>query len=432
MITEVIEMTKSELEKELNEVIAKTEKASNEKFEAQKKELSGKITALEKELADIKEKEKNTSSFSNPKVIVKEAKPNFKQMLGMWGVAEAIGKKERKGTLEVLKKYSDDTKDERVKHTIGYILNSKGGESVEARKDFEYNAKSVGLGSLLEGSELAGADVDRSDFIELLRPKTSVQGLPFRRIGLINGQNKLNKAKSGSSASHVGSTSSISESNQTFEQVRFSAKKIASLSILDNDILRLGDPSIYNLVADDLILGIRQEWDRALLNGTGGAYEPLGLLNISGNSFSRTSSPDSVKIGKDLRKAKKQLADYNVIETNPFWITRAGMKIAIENQYSTAQEQMRYAQQLETAGTLIGYKLITSNNIPTGTDNSIILLNVPDFVMAEGYGITLDTSVDYKFNTDQTAIRGIFAYDFQPRHAKALCTITSVNDWETA
>lgn len=440
----IIEMTPAELEAEKSQAkeeatkgIKDTVDSLNKKLEefkkAQKEQAEKK--AEEETLKEKQAKDKELAEKQKQGVLTNPEKTQVKVMaksyntLGMWGAAHALGRKNRRTAIEELNEYYKSSNDEAVIATLGYMSKSLNSATPNGNQSFINSAKSIGIGDLVSGGELAAPDVD-SDYIELLRPTNSVQAIAgLRRINLVNGQAKINGTLTGANAYHVGSTETT-QSDATFRQIKLSAKKVAALSLIDNDILRLGDQNVYNIISDDLISGLRTEWDRGILVGTGSDHEPVGLINAAGNTFSATGSESAITIGKDLRNAKKLLQDDNVRMDAPVWVMRPSMRTSIEDQYSTNKDQMHYAARLETDGKLLGYPVVTTNNMPSGSDQEIILMDASDVVLATGYGIVVDATDQRYFENDQTAIRGLLSYDVGYRHQESICTITGVNAWE--
>lgn len=445
---EIIKMTPDQLKSEVETAtksIQDTLDAKEKELETVKADANSKeevTKSLQKEIDDLKLEQKTLKDkqltekqsqgiFHNPNEPIK-VKAKKVNELGAWGVLQGIAMKENRNVMEVAKSYYETSKDETIPAVLNYMKNSLQSSTTTEYNTFMDRVKSIGLADLVSGGELAAPDVEQSDYIELLRPLNTVQGTPsFRRIGLVNGQAKINGTLTGTNAYHVGSNATLTPDNMTFRQIKFSAKKVAAFSVIDNDLLRLGDANIYNIVSQDLIEGITSEWDRGIILGEGSNFEPVGLVNIAGGSFARTSTPDSIKIGKDLRKAIKTLQNANSRLVAPVWYMRPAMKTAIEDQYSVNKDQMGYAARLESDGLLMGFPVVTTNNIPSGANNVVILMDTADFVIANGYALTVDTSDQRYFDSDQTAIRGIWTYDTAIRNVGNICKITTVDDWET-
>ena len=414
-MSEVIETTSEELEKTLTDA---KEKAKEEASTEYQKEVS----ELRKSINDLKQKE---GSFTNVKVKNEKVYP-----LGKWALASALGAKERKSAVEYLGEKYKSSPDNSIAATLQYINKSKASAESSGSDKFMEQAKSIGIGDIASGAGL-GDPLATSEIVDALRPSNAVQGMAgIRQIQLVNGQAKIN-VNNGMTAYHVGSASTT-DSNATFDQRVLSAKKVAGLSVIDNDRLRFGDVNLEAQIEADIIAAIRQEWDRGVLNGVGSNFEPEGFLAAAGNSFTRATSPDATKIGKDLRKAKKQLQDDNIPAGQWYWVMRDATRTSIEDQYSTNQDSMRYAARLENDGTLMGYPVITSNNMPTGGDHSVLLVAAPQVYLGLGYGITIDMDSSRYFENDQSAIRGVLSYDVAYANPEAICKIGSTSDWETA
>lgn len=414
-----IKTTSEELEQTLTEERQKAKEEATNEFGSKLSEME---KSFNQKLNDMKQKQ---GSFTNVKVKNEKVYP-----LGKWALASALGAKERKSAVEYLGEKYKETSDSSIAATLQYMNRSKASAESNGSEKFMSQAKSIGIGDIASGAGL-GDPLATSEIVDALRPSNAVQGMAgIRQIQLVNGQAKIN-VNNGMTAYHVGS-SSLTENNATFDQRVMSAKKVAGLSVIDNDRLRFGDVNLEAQIEADIIAAIRQEWDRGVLQGTGSNYEPEGFLVAAANSFTRATSPDATKIGKDLRKAKKQLQDDNIPAGQWYWVMRDATRTSIEDQYSTNQDSMRYAARLENDGTLMGYPVITSNNMPTGSDHSVLLVAAPQVYLGLGYGITIDMDSSRYFENDQSAIRGVLSYDVAYANPEAICKIGSTSDWETA
>jgi HK97 family phage major capsid protein len=450
MTPEELEQTKSEAvktvkeqleakEKELSqmsgnsELIAKMQEQIEELKTAQEKALEGakEVEKSEEVKTTVKadQSQKRQDMFKRP-IEVKDSK--F-PVLGTIALATALGVQQRKTALEVLNDHikSNSYTDVAYK-AIRYMENASKGIQ-NGHNNFINQAKSIGMGSILEGAGLGAPDAD-AELIQALRPENSIQSMTglYKEVRLTNGTAKVNIVDNGMSAYHVGSKSGGNESNAGLGQRILNAKKIAGLSVIDNDRLRFGDFNVASEIEQDIMNGIIQEWDRGFLDGSGSDHEPSGLIVSAGNSFTRTTSPDATKIGKDLRKAKRQLQDDDIKLLSPAWVMRPATRTAIEDQYTSNKDQMHYASRLESDGTLMGYRVITTNNMPTGTDHCVLLVDASELILGLGYGIVIDVDSSVAFDNDQTKIRGLFSYDLAYKRTNGICKIGSTSDWEDA
>ena len=444
MTPEELEQTKSEAVKTVKEQLDAKEKelsqmsGNSELIANMQKQIEELKTAQSKALEDAKELEKSEEAKTTVKADQSqkrqdmftrpiEVKDSKIPLIGTVAVATAMGYKQRKSALEVLNDHYKATNDQNVYKAVNYMANASKSFAGKY-ESFVNQAKSIGMGSILEGAGLGAPDAD-PELIQALRPENSVQAMSgYKEVRLTNGSAKVNVVDTGASAYHVGS-SSLTESNAQFGQRILTAKKVAGLSVIDNDRLRFGDINVALEIEQDIIAGVQQEWDRGILLGSGSNHEPAGLVVSAGNTFARESAPDATKIGKDLRKAKKQLQNDNIKMIAPAWVMTPAMRTAIEDQYTSNKDQMHYAARLESDGTLMGYRVITSNNI----DNSqVLLVDASELILGLGYGIIVDVDSSVAFDTDQTKIRGLFSYDLGYKRTNGICSITSTSDWETA
>lgn len=129
--------------------------------------------------------------------------------------------------------------------------------------------------------ELVGTDHRGQDFIGPLRDSLIVRRLGLRVLSGLTGNVSIPKYGTGLSASWVAENQAIPESQMTFDAVTLTPKHVGALTSWSRQLALQSNPSIEQLLRDDLAYAIGAEVDRAIIAGTGGV-EPLGLLNTEG------------------------------------------------------------------------------------------------------------------------------------------------------
>ncbi len=83
----------------------------------------------------------------------------------------------------------------------------------------------------------------------------------------------------GSTAYWVPENGTITASQPTFGQKLLTAKKLATLVPISNELLEDSDPDVEGVVRDDIAQTMAREVDRVVLYGAGANGEPLGVYN---------------------------------------------------------------------------------------------------------------------------------------------------------
>ncbi len=141
-------------------------------------------------------------------------------------------------------------------------------------------------------------EVYANEIIELLYPATVVYNLGARRLGMENGNLNIPKLKTGSRAMFTGENRSIPKSAPKFGNLKLSAKKLTALIPMSNDLLRSTNFDNDVIVGQDVTKQMALGVDYGAFLGTGGEFQPLGLLHNK-----HVQSIDVTSIGADYASA---------------------------------------------------------------------------------------------------------------------------------
>ncbi len=139
--------------------------------------------------------------------------------------------------------------------------------------------------SLIAGTgTLGGMTVETSNlgdqFIELLRNRTAVMRLGARSLMLDNPVT-IPQQNAAGQTNWVGETTASTLSTGNFTQITLTPKGISAFQQYSKQLLATSNPSIDQLVRDDITQIIALAIDLAALHGTGSS-QPTGIANISG------------------------------------------------------------------------------------------------------------------------------------------------------
>jgi HK97 family phage major capsid protein len=124
-------------------------------------------------------------------------------------------------------------------------------------------------------------------FIELLRAKLVVRRLGVNVMEDMHGNFALTRQNGTNTVQWVGEGASATPSNLTFDNVVFTPKLAIATTIYSKQFMMQSSISVEEKVNNDLARIMALEWDRVILNGSGGS-QPLGILNnttIQANSL---------------------------------------------------------------------------------------------------------------------------------------------------
>ncbi len=282
-----------------------------------------------------------------------------------------------------------------------------------------------------------------SEVIELLRPKSVVRKLGARTMPLLNGNLTIPRLKGGAVVGYIGADSDMPATEQQFDDLQLTAKKLAALVPIANDLIKYAgvNPNVDQLVVADLTSAIGAREDKAFIRDDGTANTPKGLRfwALAGNVIPASDGSTLQKVETDLSKAILALegADANMLQ--PGWIM--------------APRVFRYLEALQNAnGTKVypelannmlkGYPVGKTTQVPVNlgagmNESEIYFADFGDVFIGEEETLEIDYSKEatYKdsegnlvsaFQRDQTLIRVIAKNDFGPRHVESIAVLTGV------
>ena len=299
------------------------------------------------------------------------------------------------------------------------------------------------------GGNLVQTDLMDQDFIEFLRNNGVMLQLGVRTMpGLVG--NVAIPRRSGVASTYYLSTqtTAITQSESTFDQVTLAPKNLAALSKYSRQTLLQGTPGIEELVRRDLTDGINLAIDLGILNGSGSAGQPTGIMQTSGiGSVAMGTNGAAVTLEKivDLEAAVMNvngavnpgnvayLTNYKVLAA--LKKIRAGGSTTGDGPFLFNTDGSTLGRG-PTPGTLNGYPLAPTNQVPSnlvkGSSGSVCsALLMGDFSQAivgfwgNGLEITVGEDAD-DFSKALTSVRGIVTYDVAVRDPKSFAAILDI------
>lgn len=305
------------------------------------------------------------------------------------------------------------------------------------------NTLETSAGGVLVPSNLS------SEVIELLRPKSVVRRLGARTLPLSNGNITIPRLKGGAVVGYIGADDDIPASQQQFDDLKLTAKKLAALVPIANDLLKYAgvNPNVDQIVVADLTSAIGTREDKAFILDDGNSNTPKGLRHwaVQANKIAASDGSTIQKIDTDLNKVILALegADANMI--TPGWIM-APRVFRFLTSMRDGNGNKVYPE-LDN-GMLKGYPVGRTTQVPINGDadgkpadkanaSEIYFVDFGDLFIGEEETLEIDYSKEatYKdpdghvvsaFQRDQTLIRVIAKNDFGPRHVESIAVLTGV------
>lgn len=205
-------------------------------------------------------------------------------------------------------------------------------------------------------------DFRGGDFIDVLRNKSSVMAAGATVLSGLSGDVKIPKKVTAASASWVGESSAVSESEMTASAVTLTPKTVGAYTDVTTQLLSQASIDIENLIREDLAQAIAIAMDKAALEGTGSNGQPTGILNVTGvnqvANFAAANPTFAEVVGLETA-----VAEDNALMGNLAYILPSSMYGALK----TTEKASGTAQfVVEPQGTINGYNAIVSNQATAG------------------------------------------------------------------
>jgi HK97 family phage major capsid protein len=248
----------------------------------------------------------------------------------------------------------------------------------------------------------------------------------------------------GSAATYVGENANIALTEPTFRDVTLSAKKLAAIVPISNDMLRFPTMNADRFVQEDLVAALAQKMDLVMLRSAGTAFEPKGLrqyaLDVAGeNVFNANATVNLTNVTTDLGKMELALHNANMPAVRPTWIMSWRSKVFLGN-IRDGNGNFAFPE-VNASMTLRGKPIRCTTQIPTnlggGTNESeIYLVEFSQFIVGESTGMEVSvadgaayhngSAVISGFSQDQTAIRALVQHDTGLRQLAAVVLMQAV------
>jgi HK97 family phage major capsid protein/HK97 family phage prohead protease len=299
------------------------------------------------------------------------------------------------------------------------------------------------------GGNLVATDLMADEFIEALRNNSIMLGLGVRTMTGLVGNVAIPRRASVASTYYLGSeVTAITQSESTFDQVTLSPKNLAALSKYSRQTLLQGTPGIEQLVRRDITDGINLGIDLGVLNGSGSAGQPEGIMQTTGIgsvALGTNGGPITVESLVDLEE--QVLIDNGALNRdNIAYVTNAKVLAELKKLRAggstTGDGTFLVNNQLDALGrgatptSVNGYPLYVTNQVPSnltkGSSSGVCsAMLMGDFSQAmvgfwgNGLEITVGEDSD-DFSKALTSVRGIVTYDVAVRHPESFAAILDI------
>ena len=249
-------------------------------------------------------------------------------------------------------------------------------------------------------------------YIDGLRNKLLARTLGARVLSGLRGNVSIPKYGTGVTSGWVAENTALTSSDMTFSSVGLTPKHVGALSEMSRQLIQQSDPSIEQLLRDDMSFAIAQAIDLAMIAGTG-TTQPLGIIGTAGIQTSSLATVTWTAILAMLGLAENANCQPNA------WLTTPNAAKVLRGTLKSATAGSDYLLQ---GGSMAELPVAISKQIPLATAKNQMILGDFSQVLL-GVWSELDIVVNpYEataFARGGVAVRAMATVDVAVRHPAA-------------
>lgn len=312
--------------------------------------------------------------------------------------------------------------------------NGREARGFYAPDSFWGGRRDLTVGTATAGGHLVGTDHLGDQFVDALRARLVFSELGARFMTGLRGDVAIPKLATGVSAGFVAENGATSEVNAVFSQITMSPKSLGAFSDVSRLLMIQSDPSVEQIVRDDLLNAIAQKIEDVAIEG-GGSNEPTGIIGTAGiGSVAIGTNGGSLTWDAITDLVKEVEVDNAAINGNSLaYLTNPKVK---SHMASTPKVASTDSVMLLDApwNSLYGYDLAITNNVPSdltkGTLTTASAMIYGDFSqLMMGFFSTPDILIDpyTAGSTGAVRIRVMQEMDLAVRHAQSFAACLDID-----
>ena len=291
---------------------------------------------------------------------------------------------------------------------------------------------------LTQGTATAGGhvtpDVHRGDlFIDALRDNSIVQQAGATVFRGLKGDIKIPRLTTKGTVGFVAENNAVSETNQAFDQVTMTERTLGGFVDLSRVLINNSDPSIEQIVRNDMTQQIALKIDEVALEG-GGSNEPTGITQTSGIGDVAIGTNGGAITYNATIDLIKEIAQDNALKGSLGYVVTPEVVYQMRKTPKVASTDS--VMIMDNANMLNGYTVYQSSQLPkdltkgtlSGTAHAMIFGNWQDLLV--GYYSGLDVLVDPYTGSSAGTVRLNFftGMDVAVRHAESFSAILDIDE----
>lgn len=257
-------------------------------------------------------------------------------------------------------------------------------------------------------------------FIELLRNRTVAFRLGATVLSGLVGNVSIPKQTGAATAFWLSTeTTGITEVEQTFGQLAFTPHTVGGYTEISRLLLLQSSPDVEGIVNADLAAIIGIAIDAGVINGSGAAGQPHGIIGLTGVG---TATGTALGLA-GLLTAQGTVGAANVVPVRGGWATTFVNSALLRQrqEFANTYSPLWYGSVWD--GMMLGYPGIASNQVPTG---DALFGDWAQVVVAEWGVLEVEVNPYANFTAGIIGVRAIMTVDVGVRYPGAFYVITAV------
>lgn len=269
-----------------------------------------------------------------------------------------------------------------------------------------YVKAAVGAGTTTDASfasPLIAYNVMASEFIEYLRPLTIIGRIPGLRRVPFNIQ--MPRQTGGSSTGWVGEQAPKPVSALIFDTVTMRWAKAAAIVVLTEELVRFSNPSAEAVVREDMANASAEFLDRQFIDPSVAAVTNVSPASITnGVTPVIASGTTAAAFRADVKSLFASFITANLSTSGGVWIMHSTTALSLSLMLNSLGQRV-FDTLSPDGGTLLGYPVIVSQNIPaTGSSPvdgyPVIFAIANQILLADDGQVTIDASREASLQLD--------------------------------
>jgi HK97 family phage prohead protease len=243
-----------------------------------------------------------------------------------------------------------------------------------------------------------------SAFAEYLRPLTIIGRIPgLRRVPF---NVRIPRATGGTTSGWVGEAAPKPLTSMTFDSLTLTWAKAAAISVLTEELVRFSSPAAETVVRDDLAAGLVAFLDRQFVDPSVAAVTNVSPASITNGITPTTATGVNMAAFRtDIKTLFNTLLVANQRISTGVWIMTQQQAMALSIAQNSLGQTIYPSINPEQGGTLLGYPVVASENIPaTGGSPAdgypLIFVVADEILLADDGQVTIDASREASLQMD--------------------------------